>query len=177
MWGTGHSQSDWDFILVHSNWNGKSNIHVGNFDITILDINEFKIRLAEHKFLFVICCWLPQAFVWKQAVDPKSLFQFDANKLIVAVLEETERDWKMVSKYLQKNPDRAKKTLVHAFRLLVLTKQIVVEGKVSNLYQVSYPLFQYLVEDYQQRDWSYYEANYSQFFNQFRKDLIERKKK
>jgi predicted nucleotidyltransferase len=133
LWGTASYNSDWDFIIVHSKWKGKSSVHNGEIDATVYDTEEFVQKLKEHSLLEVLCVWLPRPFVWKEVLDPTKHFDLDLASLRSSVFEETERDWRMAQKYMEKkNVDRGKKTVVHALRLILLSIQIATNGHITN---------------------------------------------
>lgn len=85
--------SIWYLIHFLKKKTGKSNVHVGDFDVTLISLDELKAKLMEHQFLFVLCAFLPAEFKWKETLSILDLFEFDSSKLCISVLEETSRGW------------------------------------------------------------------------------------
>ncbi len=140
LWGTATHASDYDFLIVHSSWKGgHSTLHNGEIDASILDFKEFKRRIEEeHHFLETICMWLPPEYKWKENFDLKKTFKLQPLFLLNSIEEETQRDWSVAEKFINKGKlENGKKTIVHAIRLVLVASQIVKEGRVSD-YTVAY---------------------------------------
>jgi hypothetical protein len=93
----------------------------------------------------------------------KNGFHPNPNKWLNAVQEETTRDWRMAQKYMEKgNVERGRKTIVHAFRLLITAAKIIEckEGKLK-LHDF-YDAHKYWLEmqSHESVDWSFYAAEY-----------------
>jgi hypothetical protein len=161
-----------DFLIVHSNWKGKkSSIHNSQIDATMYDSEEFLQKLKEHSFHEMVCVWLPSPFVWKELLDPKKHFKLDLPSLQASIFEETDRDWRMAQKYMEKdNLERGKKTIVHALRLVLLAIQIAKQGEVTD-FHASCKYSNQLLQMYEEKSWSDYNTRYTPVFLRLRNSL------
>ncbi len=107
--------------------------------------------------------------------------------LTVQIFEETDRDWRvakvyivmvvlflttLLQKYLEKdNIDRAKKTIVHCFRLLLLAIQILESGSVVN-FHAAYK-YTKLMENITEKEWSFYEGKFGTEFKAMRDRITQ----
>lgn len=76
----------------------------------------------------------------------------------------------LFKKYMEKdNVDRGKKTIIHAFRLLMFSIQIVEKGKVVNYHET----LKYTndMKNHYDNDWPYYQNIYEPVFLSLRKKL------
>eukprot|EP01119_Soliformovum_irregulare_P025368 TRINITY_DN9371_c0_g1_i2.p2 TRINITY_DN9371_c0_g1~~TRINITY_DN9371_c0_g1_i2.p2 ORF type:complete len:233 (-),score=33.53 TRINITY_DN9371_c0_g1_i2:797-1423(-) len=168
LWGGSNQKSDWDLILVVSNWNGKATIHNAEFDATVFSEKEFHSKILEHAFFPLICLYIPESLRWKEKIDPRRDFKLDHVALRASILQETDRDWGMAQKYFEKgNVDRGKKTIVHALRLLLIAKQLIESGDVQDLH-VSLPYTMEMREIYDKNTWPQFEEMYGPTYTQLR---------
>lgn len=133
LWGTVTNSSDWDILIVHqcSDAPGHKTAHCGDIDASLLHCDEYRKRLSEHHFLEIVTVWMPLEYVWKEKFDPKTVFNLDPQVLLASVFTESERDWTMAQKVIRKAEQmRGAKIIVHCFRELLLSTQIVEQGRI-----------------------------------------------
>lgn len=135
LWGTSGHQSDFDFIVVTSKlvWGGEkpADRHVGLIDAHILSRDQFEAGLEEQRFRYLLCLHLPCTCVLRSLWTPK--FALNVRLLHSTFLNEKERDLRMARKYFEKGErQRACKTLVHTYRMLLLGKELLSTGAITS---------------------------------------------
>eukprot|EP01126_Amoeba_proteus_P038317 TRINITY_DN3988_c0_g2_i5.p1 TRINITY_DN3988_c0_g2~~TRINITY_DN3988_c0_g2_i5.p1 ORF type:complete len:135 (+),score=25.84 TRINITY_DN3988_c0_g2_i5:392-796(+) len=69
----------------------------------------------------------------KYCIYDKLNISFTPEPTVTKTIHDTERDWRMAKKYLEKgNLARAKKTLVHSLRVILLTTEVIKTGEISD---------------------------------------------
>ena len=117
----------------------------------------------------MVCIWIPSPFVWKQDHDISQNFEINHDKMKNSIFEETDRDWRIAKKYFEKeNVDRGKKTIVHAFRLLILAIQILKHGQVTNFHATC--KYTKEMEQNDSESWEWYDTKYTPIFLQLREE-------
>lgn len=105
-------------------------------------------------------------------------FVLNPSRLYASIEEETARDWRVAQKFMEKgSPDRGKKILVHALRLLLLAIQLARDGTMHDLHaaqrfhhDVFFPgKTNKTTED--EESWSHYNARYRPVFDDLRRQL------
>jgi len=185
LWGSATYNSDYDFIVVHRNakMSPHATLHNGEIDASALHLVEFQKRVVEeHKFYELLCLWLPQEYRWKESnesaksnspltVSLRNSFHLQPRTLFQSIDEETARDWRMAQKYVQKgNVERGKKTIVHAFRLMLLATQLIRDGKLWDFHAAQHYYEQMRAEF--ACDWAHYAACYRPKFDELRSELL-----
>eukprot|EP01120_Amphizonella_sp_Union-15-10_P009139 TRINITY_DN3407_c0_g1_i1.p1 TRINITY_DN3407_c0_g1~~TRINITY_DN3407_c0_g1_i1.p1 ORF type:complete len:222 (-),score=42.44 TRINITY_DN3407_c0_g1_i1:120-785(-) len=164
LWGTNGPKSDWDLILVVNKapsgaLKGFLSVHQGQLDALIVSKEEFNLRVASGSFLEVVCCFLCRLgspYCLYSTASFSSSYSLSPDKLFATVAKQTERDWRMAQKYVEKgNLERGKKTIVHAFRVLLISKQIVEKDNIDDFFAAS---------EYSDQMWEYYDVDW-EFYN------------
>jgi hypothetical protein len=129
LWGTAVEASDYDFLVVLKKAESPcQTFHSGNIDCLVFSQAEFDKKLGEHMFLcVVVAAWLPEEWVWKRKHPIK--FKMDRKKLIKALLDTVDRDWKVAAKKRSKKlNDAAAKVEMHAIRQLRVLVELLISA-------------------------------------------------
>eukprot|EP01124_Arcella_intermedia_P016743 TRINITY_DN23352_c0_g1_i1.p1 TRINITY_DN23352_c0_g1~~TRINITY_DN23352_c0_g1_i1.p1 ORF type:complete len:216 (-),score=46.60 TRINITY_DN23352_c0_g1_i1:120-767(-) len=174
LWGTDNSNSDWDLLIVvdtlpRSSEKGFLSIHHGNLDALVITKQLYLQRIEEGSFLEVITCFLKNTkfslldHLSPKCTTPKPVF-------IDHVTKTLKRDWDMAKKYLDKgNLPRAKKTLVHTARVILITDQIIKHGKVIDFTVANEYYYNLLYCE--ETNWSHYEKSFGPTLKQLFQQL------
>jgi hypothetical protein len=106
-------------------------------------------------------------------------FVLNPSRLYASIEEETARDWRVAQKFMEKgSPDRGKKILVHALRLLLLAIQLARDGTMHDLHaaqrfhrDVFFPDKTNKLSTEDEETWSHYNARYRPVFDDLRRQL------
>ena len=137
LWGTCHSGSDWDLIIVVSDGpkltNYKMNAHKGSLEACIVSADLYLSSLREHLMQFLATLWIPKRFVVVETFDPRPNFHLHGPTLLQALEELRERDVRVAKKHFVKSDlKRARRTVVHCVMFLKLGRQLVSSGKITD---------------------------------------------
>ena len=143
LWGTARKDSDWDVVVIMKNnfKKGKSkkyvgdetetSIHNSNVDAWVISEKKFAEAVRKHRMYELMCLYVPienrlinYSFPIKFDIDAKILFD--------QTLSVYARDWEKANKQGGKNNlKRAEKILLHCTRNLLLTLQLLRNGKIE----------------------------------------------
>lgn len=106
-------------------------------------------------------------------------FVLNPSRLCASIEEETARDWRVAQKFMEKgSPDRCKKILVHALRLLLLAIQLARDGTMHDLHaaqrfhhDVFFPDKTNKLSTEDEETWSHYNTRYRPVFDDLRRQL------
>ncbi len=126
LWGDFRPDSDYDYIIVLKNHNKpKEGIHIENIDATIYSLEGFVEELRQNKFLPIVVSmmWKDRSVVLeRQPFDSARYFNGEAFK--TAVLQEVDRDLKMIEKMIAKgNIEKSDKIKKYCLRMCQLAAQ------------------------------------------------------
>ena len=153
----------------------KKSIHAGdNIDAIIESVEYFSKCLQENSFLELVIAFIPNTNIVFESQECQNLrksFKVDRKRLVVQVLEESERDWNMSRKQLEKmNTHRGKKILLHCLRMLVLTNELLDHQTIS--FTASNQIYHELIHSsFESNSWIQIETKYGPMFEEMRKKL------
>ncbi len=131
VYGTNTKDSDEDFIVV-SDIIEDVQIHIGNQDYNIYSSKTFQEKLNNNEIDALECMFLDKQFVLKE--NKKFNFKINLEKLKNSVGELSSNSYAKCHKKLtvdkDYNPYIAKKSLWHAFRVVMFGMQIAETGKI-----------------------------------------------
>ncbi len=128
LWGDFRPDSDYDYIIVLKNHNKpKEGIHIENIDATIYSLEGFIEELRQNKFLPIVVSMLCKdrsVILERQPFDSARYFNREAFK--TAVLQEVDRDLKMIEKMSAKgNVEKSDKIKKYCLRMCQLASQVL----------------------------------------------------
>lgn len=140
VYGTNHSDSDYDYILIISDeqnpdlvFHTTPNPKTTNYHI--YKKSQFIEKIQNHDIDALECLWLPQNLKY-ESIDMSQFFILDKNLLRHNFSEKSSNSWVKCKKKLtiekDYNPFIGKKSLFHSFRILDFGIQIAKYGKITD---------------------------------------------
>eukprot|EP01083_Nonionella_stella_P125120 378323_1 len=132
VWGTATSTSDWDVIVVTKHITpiaknkNKAFVSVDNIDAYILEQEQWKQELNDHRFVCWLTMFLPMDAIWKN--DLKMTNEMFNGKIFAdTLLKQIDKDCKKLHRfYTKKKMDKVDKTFIHALRMCEVSKKMIV---------------------------------------------------
>ena len=139
VWGTCTKHSDWDLVIIIESGPLKAvNAHKGRLDAWIVSVEEHTANIRDHLVQALITVWLPECFVLKEESNPRTLFTYTPQSLLISVEKMQERDLRIARKHFDKGDhNRGSKVLRHCLRQMVLALQICHHGIIRDYTDVS----------------------------------------
>ena len=135
MWGTCHSRSDWDLVIItaHTTSPKPLNTHKGNIEAFILSREQFCELVKDHSMQVLLVLWLPKECILLEQFNPRSTFSFNQESLVKSLEHSRDRDMRIAEKHFVKGDlMKSKKVLIHCLRYLELGSQVRENGNVTD---------------------------------------------
>eukprot|EP01126_Amoeba_proteus_P066001 TRINITY_DN9480_c0_g1_i4.p2 TRINITY_DN9480_c0_g1~~TRINITY_DN9480_c0_g1_i4.p2 ORF type:complete len:217 (-),score=52.39 TRINITY_DN9480_c0_g1_i4:1060-1665(-) len=168
VYGTTTDISDWDFVSVvvdgffqKYNLSKKNSMRDnGYISTTLTEVTDWKKDLDMHKPSAVISHYTPPQFVWKDTLDLE--FKLSLPKLKTMFVSQSASRWQKAKTvhFAGRDYIKMRKWLVHAFRWLLLAKQLVLDPQLKYLDFTCGNLLYYEIISDQSEDWNHFEEVY-----------------
>ena len=137
-----HSEdSDYDFICIVGGkyFDGSKLIDNGIFNVNVYHWDYWLHLMHENMIWAVMILFMPSDMIWKQTRDLKLHFSLDGYRLRNACLQDASHNWAKAKRLCThaslRSEKVAKKNIVHGFRYLNLTLQVLQTGEIYDFTQ------------------------------------------
>lgn len=164
-YGSTHTASDWDFIVVTTNKPGEQ-FSDNKINVSFQTPGEFQQRLDAHEISQLECHFLDERFVWKNT--RQFPFKLALPKLRHALSAKASNSFIKAKKKREVPENRdlviAKKSLYHSFRIIEFGIQIATFGRIVD-YHICHQLYKDIMYNYA-TDWKPLFDAYKQAHNE-----------
>jgi hypothetical protein len=165
VYGCAGPQSDYDMIAVYDSVINKTEFLGQVIHVTAFNEQEFRKLLAEHEINVIECVSLPDdaVLINKNKYD----LSLSLEKLRRSVSENSSHSFVKAKKKLtvekDLDPYRGKKSLFHAFRIVMFGCQVAKHKKVIDFTEANHYWKDIVLNEC--NDWAFYHAKYKPEFN------------
>jgi len=159
VYGTAHSDSDYDLLVVGGNLLERQELHKGKFNIHIIIPTKFEENLRGHDVHMLECIWAPDFAIILNKRNFLKEFTLDKKKLKKKLLSQSHQSWMNGKrKIIETDLHRGSKSIWHSIRILQFGIQIVKHGRIND-FQEANKLYTEIVDADEYR-WNYYRDKY-----------------
>ena len=162
VYGVRNDKSDLDYIAIIDN-PPQDHFLYKNYDVSIYSPAQFQEAIDAHEISALECLYLPKSFVAQESI--KFNFELSLPKLRESISQKSSHSFVKARKKLRfGEPYIGKKSMWHAFRIIIFGTQIAKYGKITD-----YSAANYLYEDIvlnPNNEEAYYKEKYTKHINE-----------
>ena len=127
VYGCAGSRSDWDVVVVKRGVARQDLVFRPGLNVIVHGRDSFLESMKQHSMLALECWYSPDVLV---PFLIRYTFRPDAGRLRTRALETAAADWAKGVKLWAEDPEKARKKLYHAIRVLMFARQLSEQGRI-----------------------------------------------
>eukprot|EP01080_Neovahlkampfia_damariscottae_P011853 gene11853-5182_t len=157
-----NKDSDFDVILITNSKKistSTNSIETEKYNINIYHIDYFKFLIQENVIWALMCCWIPQEFIWKETIPINQFIFIDKRKLSNYTILDISHCYNKAKKLFQNDEKHVGlKNLVHCFREVLFSLEILIKGKIGN-FEIANDHFMKIMNE-KNKNFQFFEQNF-----------------
>jgi len=168
-----HKDSDFDLILITNSkeiFLSTNAIETEKYNINIFELHYFIFLIQENIVWAQMCCWIPKEFIWKETISLNRFVMLDKKKLSNYTILDVSHCLVKSRKLIESDQKHiGLKNLVHCFREVLFSLEILTQGKISN-FQIANEYFERIMKQ-KDKNWIFIHEKFYPQLHEFMTNL------